>query len=205
MGIQFVATKQSATSTVSHHPRKSSMRIFVISFMLTIAFGVAAMAGTGPIPFTFCMQQSGIPEAQECTVGKPEPIIAKRKDVFVVRKGPAELVERLQLSPGIRAEIIQAGCAHYGLTMAFTLSVAKAGEEKAVTAVEAIRLLRLLKPRMKRTGPVDEAITILRRHQNELEQGQPLQDPEFEMVTLYLKSARNGVRRVVSVLYSSTL
>jgi hypothetical protein len=156
--------------------------------------------------FAFGMQNRGKPDAQECTVGKPQPIMVKKKDVVVLHKGRAELEELVQLSPGIRTAIIQAGCAHYGLTMAFTLSATKAGEEKAVTAAEAIRLLRLLKPRMKRSGPVEEAITILRRHQNELiEPGQPWQDPEFEMVTLYLKSERKGIKRVVSVLYSSTL
>ena len=151
------------------------------------------------------LQQSGS-SAKDCTVGNFQPIIAKTKHVVVVRKAPYELVEHLQLSPQIRAEITQGGCWHYGLKMAFMFTAPKSDEKNVRTAAEAIRLLRLLKPRMKLTGPIDEAIAILTRHKSEpIEQGQPLQDSEFEMVTLYLMSETNGIKRLIVVTYSSTL
>src|SRR4051812_18387452 len=151
----------------------------------------------------FGLQQSGSADEKDCTVGNPQPIIAKAKDVVVIRKEPREVVEQLQLSKEIKAEITQAGCAHYGLKMAFTFPAAKSS---AANNAEAIRLLRLLKPRVTLSGPVDEAIAILTKHKNDaIEDGQPLQDPEFEMVTLYVTSETKGNKRLLVVTYSSTL
>src|SRR4051812_9788600 len=89
------------------------------------------------------LQKSASTDAKDCTVGNPQPIITKAKDVVVIRKESHEVVEQLQLSPQTRAEVTQAGCDHYALKMAFTFPAAKS-VANVRTGAEAIRLLRAL-------------------------------------------------------------
>jgi hypothetical protein len=55
--------------------------------------------------------------ADDCTLGRVEPILKESAGARVtrVRKEPRELVERMRMTERMTVEVVQGGCAHYGV------------------------------------------------------------------------------------------
>ncbi|HYG98731.1 MAG TPA: hypothetical protein VD837_06330 [Terriglobales bacterium] len=144
----------------------------------------------------------------DCTLGEVAPILNDGAGTTVerLRRSPRQLIERTLLAPGLRVEVAQGGCAHYGVQITFTDERKSAGRRPPDRLLsEALKLLTALKRRTE-SSAVNATVEILTAHQREAyEDGGVLQDREFPDVTVYvsMRDGENG--RKVEVTYSLVL
>lgn len=154
-----------------------------------------------------CLGQTS-PKEQDCTLGEVRPVLKDSRSFKVerVQKGPREIIERARLDPTTRVEVLQGGCAHYGVQVRFIRELR--GNENGRNLVgEALELINALKPHTDPESLVFSAMSeMLAAHKDQpYARGDILQDAAHPDVTLDVSAETDKNTRVVLVTYSFVL
>lgn len=181
--------------------------------ILAMVLAMATVAG-GQTPNEHRTPRSGqtsLPASKpedDCTLGEVSPLLedSPANPVERFRNGPRELTERTRLNPQVRVDVVQGGCAHYGVRMLFmTRNTAPAEGRRERVLQDALRVLGLLKQRT--TSPViPDTMSVIAAHEREsYKENDPLQAREHPDVTVYVSARETAEATTVEVLYSFVL
>ena len=153
--------------------RSSMTRAWMFMGVVLAATSAAAAQGIDPA---------------ECTVGDLTRLMKAEESSQVSRPEPRTMVETVSVREKLYSysvQVRQGGCAHYGVVISFYT----AKDTPPHTA--ALRVIKTLKAKAARPDVFEQMRVLLQRHGAKTKLGEPIQDRDFEMATLYLESVRH--------------
>lgn len=171
-----------------------------VKHLLTFAILVLAAA--------ICAPQASSQSTDEsiCTLGEVRPVLKDSGKLKVerTRKSIREITERTRLNAATTVEVMQGGCAHYGVQIRFATSTTLRSS-KVVT--DPLLLMKQLKSRTDpRTSVFDTIAEILEAHKGEdYSTPKVLQDSAHQDVTVEVTASPSVDGQVIEISYSFAL
>lgn len=179
--------------------------------MVVAVLLIAPSAGHGgrtlPGPPAAWQAQSAASAEADCVLGAVRPLLTEsaRARVTRVEKGPREMVERMRMAGETTVEVLQGGCAHYGVRIMFASPRQPTGAEMQRPLLERARSLLLRLQQQTPSWVVADMLAIVTRAMGRPYQaGEPLQDSSYPDVTLSVTDAE-GPAGSLEVVYSFVL
>jgi hypothetical protein len=143
--------------------------------------------------------------SEDCTVGKALPLLSSR-DSLKRDQEKNVLTESAQIDKDITLVVESGGCYHYGAKLTFTLrSPSRRHQALLAEAAELMSRVRLIASNPVARLIADVVPRMRNRAKGNYVSGDPIQDSDHEMETIYVSEETDkSVRRVI-VVYSNTL
>ncbi len=173
-----------------YHPR--------VKTILTLALIVlASLAAVG--------QDKAKSDDDDCTLNRVDAILEDSADFKVERKRQSEreLTERARLSPTVTVEVMQGGCADYGVQVRVT--TIGSASRRQVLLDEAFTFLKLLKPHTGSDSAISAIVEMIAaRKGRPYQNGDVIQDSKHPDVTVDVTRQDGEVHELV-IVYSYAL